>query len=321
MKRYQPSNIAPTQGKQLLAISSVVAGIAIGGVAGFVSQWFYLIILFPIVMGGASAAAIAWAVKKGKVRNPLIAAAFAALSGLVLYGTMNYVQYLLFMQQQIKEAQTYLPNSDRATINQFIDTALQSQTGSSGVVGYIKLSAQNGITITKAGRSSKSGIHLDETLTWIYWAIELAVIEGLAIASAFAAASAPFSEDANDWYDGMQFVGVVETSLREELLTHINNEHFGRVGGLVDVRDDVAHPRLEIFTQSCAASSSSDSVFFLYSVTKNKKDELDKKELKSGLITPLQTVDLLRAIEEKRAEQNLATEQKEENSDEQNQQS
>jgi hypothetical protein len=305
MKRYQPSNIAPTQGKQLLAISSVVTGVVVGGAVAFISQWLYLIVLFPILMGFSGGAAIAWAVKKGKVRNPIVASAFAALSGLILYATMNYGQYLLFLGEATKIIQKELPQSDRASIDQIIEDELKASTGSGGFVGYLKLSAQKGIDITRAGRSSKSGIHLDQTFTLIYWLIEFAVIEGLAIAAASAAASSPFSEDANDWYDSPQFVGTVESTMKDELLTLVNNEHFGKLGSLLNPAGDVPHPRIDVNIQSAAAATTSDSILFIYLATKDKKGDFSFKELNAGLITPLQKADLFRAIEEKKAAQEL----------------
>jgi hypothetical protein len=40
---------------------------------------FYLVFLFPVLMGLGGGAAMALAVKQGKVRNPTIAALFGAL--------------------------------------------------------------------------------------------------------------------------------------------------------------------------------------------------------------------------------------------------
>ncbi|MEE3719826.1 hypothetical protein V2H45_24090 [Tumidithrix elongata RA019] len=313
MKRYKPSNIAPNDGKKLLAISSVATGVVIGGVVAFISQFFYFIVLFPLVMGGASGAAIAWAVHKGKVRNPLVAMSFAALSGLVMYGTMNYGQYLLFWQEAFKTAEKEMPQTDRATVNQMLETYLKEQTDSSGFVGYLKYAAKKGIDITKSG----SKIHLDETFTWFYWLIELAVIEGLAIAAARAAALAPFSEDANDWYDAKQLIGMVENSAKEEILGYINNEHFGKVGSMLDLQGDIPYPHIELHMQSCTAAPSSDSILFLSTATKDSKGNVALKELCSGLISPLQRADLTRAIEEKKTAQNSVVEPKEEKAEEQ----
>ena len=47
MKIYQPSNIAPSQGVAILAVSSLVSGVAIGSATAFISKFIYFIVLFP----------------------------------------------------------------------------------------------------------------------------------------------------------------------------------------------------------------------------------------------------------------------------------
>jgi hypothetical protein len=69
MKPYRPSNKVPSAGFMWLLLSSILGGLAIGGLTFFVSNLIYLIILFPLGMGFAGGIVSATAIQQGKVRN------------------------------------------------------------------------------------------------------------------------------------------------------------------------------------------------------------------------------------------------------------
>jgi len=62
IKAYKPSNIVPPDGFKSMTISAIATGIITGSAVGFISQFFYLIILFPIAMGFAAGVGISMAV-------------------------------------------------------------------------------------------------------------------------------------------------------------------------------------------------------------------------------------------------------------------
>ena len=93
MRNYQPSNIAPSQGVAILAASSLVSGVAIGGATAFIGKFIYFIVLFPLAMGFATGSVLGFAVKKGKIRSPIAALGLGLLGGLVTYGSLMSVSY------------------------------------------------------------------------------------------------------------------------------------------------------------------------------------------------------------------------------------
>jgi hypothetical protein len=292
MKPYKPSNISPPEGIRNLTIVAIATGIITGCIIGFISQFFYLIILFPIIMGGAAGTAISLTVKSSKVRNPVLAAGFGSLTGLILYISMNYLQYMTFKQEVRKEIITEIGTSDDAAIAQLTDDVLKEATGDSGFVGYVKYSAKQGINITRAG-SSGSGITLDENATWIYSLIELVLISGIASYQAFTSASEPFCEEGKDWYGDKVWSGCVELSHKDEFLGLLKSETYHQAAKLILPQEDLELPRLDLYIQSCPASPVSNFVLTVCQTSLDSKKNVESKLLVTGLLTHRNRLDLL----------------------------
>ena len=81
MKPYQPSNKVTSTGLKWLLLSSVIGGVAIGGLTHLLSLSVgYLIVVFPLVMGLTGGKVMVAAIRQGKVRNPAIATLFGVLT-------------------------------------------------------------------------------------------------------------------------------------------------------------------------------------------------------------------------------------------------
>jgi len=286
MKSYKPSNITPPEGVKNLTIVAIATGIIGGGIVGFISQFFYLILLFPIVMGGVAGTAIAMTVRVSKVRNPILAALFGSLTALITYASMNYVQYMTFKQELRKEIIAESGKSDDAKIDRLTNDVLKEATGDTGFVGYIKFLAQQGINrVDRSGEGSKS----NEDTTWIYWMIELAIIDGIAMHFAFAAARVLFCEEGNDWYADRTWSGCVELSHKDEFLGLLKSENYTQASKLVLPQEALGLPRLDLYLQSCAASPLSDFVL----TVSLRYDNVESNDLIEGLITHRDRLDLL----------------------------
>jgi hypothetical protein len=292
MKPYKPSNIVPSEAPKNLTLVAIATGIITGGVVGFISQFFYLIILFPLVMGGAAGFAISVAVKGNKVRNPTLAAGFATLTGLLMYATMNYAGYIKFKQDVRQEIITATGKSDDATINQLTDDLLKEETQDTGFIGYVKYTAKQGISISKAGSSGKNALKLDETATWIYFLAELLLINGLAIFLASGAASEPFCEDGNDWYGDKAYKGSVKIDDNDQFLELLKSENYAKAAALVIFDPEIAMPRLDLFVQTCANSPLSNFVLTVAKTSLDHKKNIDMVDLTLGLITHRNHLDL-----------------------------
>lgn len=291
MKTYQPSNIAPSQGVAILAASSLVSGVAIGGATAFISKFIYFIVLFPIGMGFATGAVMGFAVKKGKIRNPITAVGLGLLGGLITYGSLMYGQYINFQQETEKIMAREYNITDKSQSKEQINAILQQETGSSGFVGFLKMSAKEGTSISKG--SSK--LKLNDTFTYLLWLIELGIVGFLAASIPFKSASEPFNEEGNEWYGEKQRIGSALEESKNELIRLLNIDDMAGASTLLSSQD-LPIPRIDVYSQSCAAAPFSDSVVTVSYVSTNAKKQQESKDILTGLVTESQRSQLVPQI-------------------------
>ncbi len=292
MKTYQPSNIAPSQGVAILAASSLVSGVAIGGATAFIGKFIYFIVLFPLAMGFATGSVLGFAVKKGKIRSPITALGLGVFGGLVTYGSLMYGQYMNFQQETatIMGREYNVTNKDLA--NQQINEFLQKETGYSGFVGFLKMSANEGTSISRG--SSK--LKLNDTFTYLLWLIELGIVGFLAASIPFAAAKEPFNEEGNEWYGEKKWVGSATEESRDELVRLLNMDDMAGAAALLSSQTDLPTPRINVYSQSCVGVPFSDSVITVSYVTTNAKKQIESKDILAGLVSESQRSQLVPQI-------------------------
>lgn len=159
--------------KLLLIPVALALAVVTGGVVAFVSQFVYLVVMFPLVMG-AIAAFCGMLVHTKSLR--LVAMLIGLLCGVVIYGSYRVGEYLIDRQKTIDKV-TSQTGADPAMASKLLDQFLKADTGYDGFIGYVISSAREGIQITRA--TSSTGIKLDEKATWIYWIIELIIVVAL----------------------------------------------------------------------------------------------------------------------------------------------
>ena len=284
MRTYQPSNIAPSQGVAILAISSLVSGVAIGGATAFISKFIYFIVLFPIGMGFATGAAMGLAVKKGKIRNPITALGLGVLGGLVTYGSLMYGQYMNFQQETEKIMEREYNVTDKNQAKEQINNFLQQETGSSGFVGFVKMSAKEGITISRRS----SSFQIKDNFAYLLWLIELGIVGFLAASIPFKSANEPFNEEGNEWYGEKQWVGSATEESKDDLIRLLNMDDMSGAAALLSSQTDLPTPRIDVYSQSCAGVPFSDSVITVSYVSTNAKKQLERKDLLTGLVSESQ---------------------------------
>jgi hypothetical protein len=293
MKPYKPSNIAPTRGIQLLLLAAILGGILTGGIFSFISRFIYLIVLFPAVMGGTVGFTNAIAVKTGKVRNPILSGAIAVLAGLIAYGSLNFGQYLYFRQTEAAEITKLSGIKSSSEIDGIIDSLLQEKTQATGFVGYIKSTAQDGINITRRGRDS--GITLNETFTYAYWLLEIAIIGGIAFTLASNAAQEPFCEEAQDWYGDPTSLASVELKHQDQFIKALNNQDYEQAGTWLKPEGEIEHPRLDLLLHLSPAPDS-DRYLKVNQVSLDAKGKVETNTVLDGLISPTQEASLMQIL-------------------------
>ncbi len=293
MKPYKPSNIVPSGSLIKLLLATMIGGTVVGGVTALIASIIYLIILFPALMGAAGAAIVGAIVHQGKVRNPLVAAGFGILAGLSIYGSLHYSQYLIFRRLVSSEIGAELGTTNQEQLDQIIDESLVELTGSDRFVGYIKYSAQEGVSVGQVGQD---GISIGETGTWIYWLVEVLAITGISAVGAYGMASKPFCEQCDDWYGDRERLGSVPLAQSEQFSTFLQADNFTQAGALLNPLTHAYAPSWDVYLQHCPGSQAEDVILSTSEVSINHKGQFVLAPKLEGLISARQESQMQEAI-------------------------
>lgn len=131
---------------------TLIGGIVIGGCIAILGRVFYLIIVFPLLMGLAGGVLAAANVLRFNIKQYWTAALIGLAVGALIYGSYRYIDYLLFVRQLSDNKPLY-----------FFD--------------YLHLVAKFGTSVGTLALQ----VPLSEMATWIYWLIETLVVLGLSV--------------------------------------------------------------------------------------------------------------------------------------------
>lgn len=169
---HQAAGNIPALGALLVLVLVAIAGVAVGWLASFIGQWFYLILIFPIAIGFAVIAAGWVGMYAGKVTSPWFGAVSGMLGGIVAMTAMHYFDYV---HSGARGA--------GLTFGQFLDA--QATAG-------VQL-------LGRAGRGG--GINIGYVGSFIYWGLEFVVVVGMCAALGVIIAGSPFCTDCKRWKD------------------------------------------------------------------------------------------------------------------------
>src|SRR5262249_41240253 len=90
---YQPDGGWPPQGLACMFAVAALAAVGLGYLCSWSSQWFYIIILFPFLVGLGIGVFGYLGVSVGKVRSTRAALLAGLFAGFLAMGTMHYANY------------------------------------------------------------------------------------------------------------------------------------------------------------------------------------------------------------------------------------
>lgn len=186
---YRPDGGFSSAGSAFMVAAAMVAGLVLGLIASVIGQWFYLVLLFPALIGLGMGAICKFAIRLGKVRNPLVAGLAGFMGGCMAMLTMHYCDY----HRSMDELEQKLPG-----VRQHL-----------GFWRFMDLQATQGVTIGRATAGNKDkGMNLGYTGSIIYWLIEVLIVAGIAYAMARSFAAEPFCRQCRDWKESRVVGGV-----------------------------------------------------------------------------------------------------------------
>ncbi len=285
MREYRPSNRVPLVGLLIMITAAVVGGLGAGVITYFVSRELYLILLFPILLGLLCGWIAALAVQIGRVRAPLVAGMFGVLMALILYGTYRYADYYWGFRGdqkgQIEDIYGQKINDDQ--YQQFEDMALEEEVGATGFVGYTKLTAREGITITRAPRSTGSGLTLKGVILYIYWVSEIGLMAYIAAAGPYRRARRPFSEQTGEWYGEAQRVGTIPAGSVSAFVERMQQGRLAEAGAVIGPESGTpSHTAAAIYR----SSAPDDDLVLAVQKVIPRRSTVDTKDEHRWIVTP-----------------------------------
>ncbi len=258
---------APIMGIILVALAAIVVAVVVGVAAAAIKTYLgiYLIIVFPLVM----AFVLAWTINKvakiGKLRSGGAVVVLAVLAGLLMYGTYRYAEYVFFKQQLYQTTLTQVTikagkplTADQ--INKFntaFDSELQKDETVGTFLGFVQATAKEGVGIHfgNSATNTSGGLNftLSEPLTWVYWALEILAICGVAAASANKGAKDLFCEKDNRFF-ATQNLGRVDKASADQFMALAKAGDWHGANALIDSsKSKPVYPYLAVSLQKCPA--------------------------------------------------------------------
>ncbi len=284
MRTYRASGKAPVTGFILLLLLTVIAGVGVGLLL-FAIDWylqFYLVLVFPLIAGILVGGILGLGVKVGRVRSAVIAGLFGLIAGLLTIGTYHFATYYIGFRG---EARTALAEEgetpSEADVDAFTDLVLEDEVGEGGFMGYMRLAAREGITITRTASSSTSGgTTFAGDATWIYWGVELLIVVIAAIVAAAGPARQPFDEEAGRWYEKAEWIANGYWQSQKELKQALTAGDYRKVGSLLTPHD-LRYPRMELHIRRSPDDGAPDVMVLLQSMQQRNRSST----LVSGLVS------------------------------------
>lgn len=300
MKPYQPSRRIPFVGLLMVILAALVGGALLGAAFFGLSTLFYLIFLFALVMGWLGGRLIAAAVHIGKVRNPAFAAVGGVLIALVMAAAWWGASYLQFKTNQVAVIRTSTPQLSTAEIDQKVDEVLTLATGQGGWMGFTLLRAQQGVRIWQLPGQPANRLPLGATLSAVLWLVQWLLMAAIAAVVARRPALQPFCEACGRWHGAAHLLGTLGAKRTQEALDLVKAEQFQKLGEELQINPSL--PNVAVFLAQCGADcAEGDAFMVLRSQKRGSGAKPIQQDLLSGLISPLQTQDLLQGIENRKA--------------------
>lgn len=254
MKPYFALNHLPIPGMIVLIAGSIFLGFTLGALAYFISNLFYLVFIFPLLVGFAGALGYQRLVFFTKVRHTRLTLLTGFAVGILIAAAFYASSYLWVRHNFIVGFQKEY-GADALTASTTLDTFLAFETGSSGFWGFMKLRAAEGDQYTNylvinSLPVSEFSFTLKSTWAWIYWGLEALLFALPLTWIGFEAGKMDFNHSAKDWYSSLpKQIGSASLDSKEEILAKLRASDLLAVSELVVQEGEIPHPALEIYEQ------------------------------------------------------------------------
>ncbi|NWJ45397.1 MAG: hypothetical protein HXX08_05910 [Chloroflexi bacterium] len=268
----------------LMTLSALAGGAAIGAIAGSISyKFFSLLFIFTVGMGLLGGAIIYAVYRAAQFRNPHIALIFGILISFIASISCQGTEYLLFKEDFKAQVQSRTVSMYSSDSDLLFDRSLLEQTGSDGLLGYMKLQAQQGINITDA--SSGEGLVLKDAFAWFYWLAELLFALLASAYVAWVSSIKAYCNNCRHPFSVPNSIGSVKAGLEHQFVTLLRNQQYHIASQLLEPLTNRAN-RLEVKLERCATCQFSHSIVTTGNVKRfwgsNSPKEVARQEISTA---------------------------------------
>ena len=290
MRTYKPSGRISFFGLILFIIVGAILGSVIGVAAYFISTLIYFLILSPLGLAAISGGLAYIAVRLAKIRSPLFGLIAGLVLGVYVYGVYWGAGYVDLLNQFVNPTPAKDGQDVSAIVNQLLaarpalDRNLERETGQPGIVGYVLLLADEGLSFSRTTSPSSSSITLNRELTLAYWGIEtLLVLGGCALAGRRSAKQV-FCESGKRWLkeSDFQFVGTVDARASNQFLQILRSGDLRSAGQYMTLGRSMGLVHVKV--AMCAEPDLSSPGEMILRVTRSAGNRTN--ELLTGVVTP-----------------------------------
>lgn len=225
---HQPDGGFGLLGAVMLFVLVTLAGVGLGWLASWASQYFYLILLFSVIIGGVLGVVEGLGIMVGKIRNPLLGGVAGFCGGCVAMIALQYFDYERFQvrweehRAEILQQQEFLKQFANAPGKQKILATVKGKLKQielaqlreenrhnvaalnvSNLLEYVDFMAHEGVELGRLGRGGS--FNLGYYGTYIYWIVEVLLVAGVAGYLGQGFASAPFCTRCQSWKESRKF--------------------------------------------------------------------------------------------------------------------
>ncbi len=277
------------KGIMLLWGGLLLVGILIGWITSLVSNFIYLILVFPVAMGLVAGVFIKSVVVREKIRSRFVVIATGVFAALLIYGSMHFFDYLKFRSSLAKEIQQRMVSEEgqaapEENVQAFIDYILVEETHFPGFLGFILLEAKEGMSISEVGpTSSDSSLNLG-AFTWLLWLVEMVIIGGISIASAHKVTRDLFCEHCDSWVPDQEHIGGVKPELFNQVSERLQCRDFAGLAQMLQL--DTGLTSLEFYTRTCKTCNTFPFYLMGFVVSPGKQGQPQSKLFMAQTLTP-----------------------------------
>ena len=157
-------------------------------------------------------------IKKGKVRNPILALVFGFFAGIIAL----YFHWSIWIDLVINAGESYGSERLGVTVSNIEFLQVFSLIFQPNLVfEYIN-------SVNEFGTWGIRGATVSGLFLWIIWAIEFVIVVGISSFLPFLESKKPFSESTNSWYEEITLPAFTFVENKEQLINDItSNNHLG----------------------------------------------------------------------------------------------